>query len=234
MNEELNEILRFYEEEKQGLEDIIKSYIKEFEYKAAYFHSKRLKKVSQKIQLLKNLSNPYSDKIESLQRMREMYNIVNPILKDNTEYSNYLANQKNNIDIQIENLINQNKGERLDGQEFDDLIFSLVEDRLQNFRFYLNKESNLFLDFKKNNNSLVISIPNYNSLKEDHILRKSSIRLLKGIGMKKDKIEKKLILNFPLYNFKNSIEIKTLTSRIIYDGFGYHNLKNPSIILIIE
>lgn len=234
MNEELKELLKFYEDEKESLEDMIKSYVEDFEYKAAYFHSKGLKKVNQKIQLLKNLNNPNSDQIAHLQRTKKMYEVVIPSLINNVEYSNYQANQKTKIDSQIENLINQNRSEKLDGQEFDDVIFSLIENRIKSFKFYLNKASDVYLDFKKDDKYLIISIPNYQHLRDQNILRKSSIKALKSIGFKKDKIKKSLFLIYPLINFKNAIEIKMLTSRIVYDGIGYFNINNLSIIKIIE
>jgi hypothetical protein len=234
MNEELNDILKFYEEEKESLEHIIKSYIEDFEYKAAYFHSKGLKKVNQKIQLLKNLIDPNSDKLEQLLRSKNFYDIIpHPELRENTEFLNYLNNQKLKIDNQINFIKNTPKEQYFDGQEFDDLIFSLVENQIKCFRFYLNKESNLYLDFKKLNDSLVISIANYDRLKKEYILHKSSFKALKGIGFKKDKTGKSIFLVHSLANFKNSMVIKTLTSRIIYDGIGYYNINNATTIEII-
>lgn len=234
MNEGLNEILNFYENEKLALQDIIKSYIEDFEYKVAYFHSKGLKKVNQKIQLLKNLENSNSDQIDSLRRSKNIYDNIHPGLKDNEEYLNYINEQKNKIDDKIENFIKQSKQEKIDGQEFDDVLFSLVENRIEHFKFQLSKESNIYLDFKKVENNLFISIPNYKNLRNNYIQYKSSIRALKAIGFKKHKIEKSLLLIYPLFNFKDTIEIKELTSRIIYDGIGYFNINNQSTIEIVN
>ena len=57
---------------------------------------------------------------------------------------------------------------------------------------------------------------------------------LKSIGLKRDKVKDNLSLIYPLKKFRNSIDIKIIVSRIIYDGIGYFNINNKSHIEILR
>ena len=90
MNEELNEILEFYSEEKLALEKLINSYVKDGKFKEAHLHQKALHKLSRTLSLLKKLENPNYEEIEQLEFRIQSYSNseaeelikVNPRLKD--------------------------------------------------------------------------------------------------------------------------------------------------------
>ncbi|TCC94110.1 hypothetical protein EZ428_04855 [Pedobacter frigiditerrae] len=236
MNEELNEILKFYEEERQSLESLINDHIKNGEYKQAHQHQKALFKVNQSFSLLRKLENPNYEEIEQLEYLLHNYSKseYEKLVQDNRKMKDYFEAKKNYLEQKIKSLKEKSVPFQIDGQEFDDVIYKLIEGKIQRFQFFLNLENHLYLDFKRSTDSIIITIPKYKKLKKEYILSKSNRKVLKGLGFELSSDEKSLIYNYKLDYFKNSIEIKTLTSRIIYDGFGYSNIKNSSLIVIVD
>lgn len=236
MNNELEEILQFYEEERQNLESLIHLHVKDFEYKKAHFHQKALYKVNQTLSLLRKFENPNYEEIEHLQHLLENYS--NREFIELIEQHPYLSEKINLEKKHYEEKINQLRQEprprQIDGQEFDDVIFKLVENKIGGFHFFLNLETYLYLNFTKKDNFIIISVPKFKKLKKKYILRKSDIRALKAIGLKLDDARKSLVYRYDVAQFKDAIVIKTITSRIIYEGFHYSQLKNSTLIKIID
>lgn len=229
MNRELAEIIEFYEEEQQRLASLIQLAIEEREFKMAHHHQKAFDEVGTKLFRFRNFANPNFGQIESLRELRQLYD--KPL---GLQLSDYFARKRQEIDRQLTALTQQALPPSIDGQEFDDLIFDMVEGRMHKFRFFLDPaEKNLYLDFEKIGNQLVIAIPRFKKLKKKHILDKSSVKVLKGLGFAKTDDKKSLLLNFDLHNFRDAIAIKTLTSRILYDAIGYSLLSKLTFLQII-
>lgn len=236
MNEELNEILEFYSEEKLALEKLINSYVKDGKFKEAHLHQKALHKLSRTLSLLKKLENPNYEEIEQLEFRIQSYSNseAEELIKVNPRLKDLIEKEKKHFEEKIYRLSQMPLPSQIDGQDFDDLIFKMVEEKMSTFQFFINLEKHIFLDFQKTSNFINITIPKYKKLKKSYILSKQNIMILKGLGFTLDLENNLLFYKFNIDNFKNSIEIKTLVSRVIYEGFGYHNIQNSSLMVIIS
>jgi hypothetical protein len=231
MNQELEKIIDFYEEEQQRLENLIQLAVEETEYKVAHYHQKVLAKVNAKLNCLKNLETPNFDRIEWLARAKRTYE---EMIASKNNPIDYLEQEIKRMDGELDSLRNLNKVPSIDGQEFDDLIFDMAEGQISKFRFFWGRmDEDLYLDFEKMENQIVISIPGYKELRKNYTFTKSSTRTLKSLGFKKTEDKKSMVLYFDLNGFRDAIAIKTLTSRILYDAIGYSHLNQATILQII-
>ena len=236
MNEDLNEILKFYEEEKENLEYLIKVNVEDGEYKEAHRNQKALFLVKNSLSLLRKLGNLNYEEIEHLEYLLHNYSSSKYIklVEDNPKMKANQETQKKYLEQKIKFLKEKPIPYQVDEQDFDDVIFKLVEGKIKGFQFFINLEDHLYLDFKKHYDQILISIPKFKKLKKNDILFKKNIAEIKKIGFQLSADKKALHYFYNLANFKNTIEIKTITSRVIYDGFGFRNLKNSSLIVIVE
>ncbi|MFN0255075.1 hypothetical protein [Pedobacter ureilyticus] len=53
------------------------------------------------------------------------------------------------------------------------------------------------------------------------------------MGFQRNRDENTLSLSFDISSFKDANPLKTIVSRVIYEGFGSHHIENSSIIVII-
>src|SRR5678816_4545734 len=68
----------------------------------------------------------------------------------------YFENKRKELNEQMQNLNNRIKKQSLDGQEFDDAIYELIEKKIESFRFHLKKQDNLFLEFRLQHEKVMI------------------------------------------------------------------------------
>lgn len=226
----LDEILEFYENEKLALETLINELVLEREFKQAHIRQKALKKVNHTLFLLRNLKNPNHAELTQLQQSLEDLKKLdngNPAMKD------FFERRMQPIKLRIQQLEVEVATDQLDSQEFDDVIFELVAGKIKHFHFFINTKTKLYLDFKLNEQSIIIELPRIKKLKNNFTLPKSSIAALKGMGFQRNKDENTMCLSFDVSNFKDANPIKTIVSRVIYEGFGHHHTENSSVIVII-
>lgn len=228
---DIDEIIAFYQEEATNLQRLITLAVEEREFKMACYYEKPFRKVHRRLRLLKNLENPLYDKLEELERLKQLYERPLPAGIE-ASYQDYIENNRKRIINQIALLKQQQSEFHVDGQQFDDLIFSMADGSINKFRFYINTEFKLKIIYKIIDNSIVIAINRVKKLRKKDTLSKSDIKALKNIGLQK--VDGSLLFFYPLDHFKNAIEIKTITSRIIYEGIGLNKLSNSSYFEIVD
>lgn len=230
MISELDEILEFYENEKLALETLIIELVAEREFKQAHIRQKALKKVNRQLFLLHNLKNPNYAEILELQQSLEN---LKKLDRGNPAMKNFFDSRKHPIELRLQQIEANVAIEQLDSQEFDDAIFELAAGKIKHFQFFINPKTKLYLDFKTHRESIVIAIPKFKKLKNNFTLPKSNIAFLKGMGFQRNRDENTLSLSFDISSFKDANPLKTIVSRVIYEGFGSHHIENSSIIVII-
>ena len=228
MNEELKELLTYYDEEKALLDSLIKEDLIDYDYKSAGLHSNALFKIENQIRLLKSLIDPLADEKKSLSRQIEFFS-TQADLSGSNEYRIFMLAQ---IDKKLDNLNKQKPEYFNDGQEFDDVIFDLLEKRIKGFTFHLKKSANLYLDFSIKNSYLRIKLTPFSKLRDYLSIDKSEVINLKQIGFRKNKSKKYLRYKYPSVQFRDSIFIKTIVSRVIYEVFFYHDLDTATTLEI--
>ena len=228
MNEELKELLNYYEEEKALLDSLIKEDLIDYDYKSAGLHSNALFKIENQIRLLKLLIDPLADEKKSLSRQIEFFS-TQADLSGSNEYRIFMLAQ---IDKKLDNLNKQKPEYFNDAQEFDNVIFDLLEKRIEGFTFHLKKSANLYLDFSIKNSYLRIKLTPFSKLRDYLSIDKSEVINLKQIGFRKNKSKKYLRYKYPSVQFRDSIFIKTIISRVIYEVFFYHDLDTATTLEI--
>ncbi|MBB6237719.1 hypothetical protein HDC90_002341 [Pedobacter sp. AK013] len=226
MNEEINELLSIYKQEKELIESLIESDKIDNDYKAIYLNSKILVNIQRQIRLIESLLDPHAQEKEQLKRTIDFYVNRGGFQKDN-DYQKHILEQ---IDQKLDQLNSYKPAYFDDGQEFDDAIFDLAEQRIKGFIFNLKKEEKLFLLFERNEKEILLSITNVKRLKKKYILDKTTRNALKFIGFKEEKHIDSFVFNYNLDHFKDAIFIKTIVSRVIFDAFHFQNLDNKTTI----
>jgi len=228
MNEEINALLSIYEQEKKLIESIIEEDRIDSDYKAIRLNSKNLNRIQRQIELIKSLIDPYTQEKERLKRTIDFLVKKNEF-EESDEYRTHMLAQ---IDRKLDQLNSYKPGYFNDGQEFDDAIFDLVEQKIEGFIFNLKKENKLSLLFKRTDKEILLSVINIKKLKKQHILNKNTIAVLKSIGFKEEKPVDSLVFTYGLDNFKDAIFIKTIVSRVIFDAFYFQELDKETTIEI--
>ncbi|CAH0163462.1 hypothetical protein SRABI27_01414 [Pedobacter sp. Bi27] len=228
MNEEINELLSIYEQEKELIESIIEEDRIDSDYKAIYINSKNLNRIQRQIALIKSLIDPYAQEKERLKRKIDFF-VKKSELEESDEYRTQMLAQ---IDRKLDQLNSYKPGYFNDGQEFDDAIFDLVEQKIKGFIFNLKKENKLAILFKRTDKEILLAVTNIKKLKKQHILDKNAKAVLKSIGFKEEKHVDSLVFTYGLDNFKDAIFIKTIVSRVIFDAFYFQGLDTKATIEI--
>jgi hypothetical protein len=228
MNEEINELLSIYEQEKKLIESIIEEDRIDSDYKAIRLNSKNLNRIQRQIALIKSLIDPHTQEKERLKRTIDLF-VKKSELEESNEYRSQMLAQ---IDRKLDQLNSYKPSYFNDGQEFDDAIFDLVEQKIKGFIFNLKKENKLAILFKRTDKEILLSVTDIKKLKKQHILDKNAKAVLKSIGFKEEKHLDSLVFTYGLDNFKDAIFIKTIVSRVIFDAFYFQGLDTKAIIEI--
>jgi hypothetical protein len=142
----------------------------------------------------------------------------------------YFENKRKELNEQMQNLNNRTKKQSLDGQEFDDAIYELIEKKISGFKFHLKKQDYLFLEFRlQHEKAMIISI-RFDDKSGENYLISDIKKKLPALGFILTEENNSLECFYDLTIFKNSFNIKILVSRIIFDVLSYKSLDNPAYI----
>jgi prefoldin subunit 5 len=228
LKSELDAVIEYYETEKNNLEFLIKECVEEMDYFLAHQHFRALRRVNSKLQTLHNLKDPHYDSKESLERWKALYE--DRLYNEKSEgLSNYYKEKIESLENELHELNNSQKKFSRDGQELDDCIYDLAEGNLSAFKFYLKKEGNFFLELRRINDLLIISFPPNADLQE-YSITDSNLKSLISLGFCSNEVTGRLEYTYDLKSFSNSIFVKTLIARIIFDVYYYKELDNPTFI----
>jgi hypothetical protein len=231
----LNTLIAYYEEEKIRLLQLIDNYVKEDEYQLAHFHQEALYQLNGRLQTLKNIDDKLYDektfKRNTIKRMEERLSSETSehmrdfLVKELSKKKEELARlderpvQTNNSDNKI---------------ILDEVFFKLLERKIKSFKLVLKKSDNLFLQFNYSNKALKVSLPFVKLHKKKMTLYNSSIRSFNHLGFSFTKNESKLVLE--LKGDKDEIlgNLKITLSKIVFEIFYFKEFTNESYIEINE
>jgi hypothetical protein len=226
---ELDELIEQYEIEKNNLDLLIQECLLDLDYLGAHYHLQAMQEVNFRLQTLQNLKDPFFDSKHHLETMKSFYQRNIP--DSDARMNDFYRDQINNLEKEILDLNNKKITVRLDGQEFDDAIYDIIEGKINSFRFHLIKEQNLYLDFHiKDGKTLIISFTPMDNLIGEYVISDSTLHALKGIGFDHNAEIDCLEYVYDAGTFRNSIFLKTLVSRIVFDAWYYKDLDNPTSI----
>lgn len=229
MNEEINELLSIYKQEKELIESLIESDRLDNDNRAIYLNSKILLNIQHQIRLIELLHDPHIREKEQLKRTIDFY-VNRSGLEKAEDYRTHMLAQ---IDQKLDQLNSYKAAYFNDGQEFDDAIFNLVENKISAFIFHLRKEENLYLKFSIKKDKIIIRLTPFFDISVKQYFTKSAIITLKQIGFKKNKSLTCYQIKYPLEGFKDAIAIKTIVSRVVYEALYNYQLNKLTTLEII-
>ncbi|MET0573087.1 MAG: hypothetical protein ABWZ79_16815 [Pedobacter agri] len=230
MNEELNELIAAYEDEREELTKCLNECLEDFDYLGAHKFQQGIAMANHQLLILNSIKDPsYPEKteLENMIRYYDRLKTLRPLI------SGYADEQIAKTKVRLNIVSNQKVVPFYDGQEFDDAIFDLAYGKILSFVFHLKKSSNLYLKFKCKKNNLIISITPDEQIGNEMFFPKDKKRLLKSLGFKRNKTKEYFQLKFSLTSFKDAQPVKTIVSRVIYDVF-YRNELDTETTLVIQ
>jgi len=229
MKSELSELIEYLESERDNLEIQKKECLQQWDYKGAHYFFIALQEVNHQLNTLYNLNDPDYDLKRRLESQKSFYD---PDIREtyNDNMKDYFANKRKELDEQIQNLNNRIKKQSLDGQEFDDAIYELIEKKISGFKFHLKKQDNLFLEFRLQHEKAMIISTTLDEQSEEGYLMSDIKQKLPALGFTFNEKNNSMECFYNLTFFKNSFEIKILVSRVIFDILYYKSLDDPAYI----
>lgn len=215
----LDETIEIYQQQKQQIDRLILAAIEEGDYLSAHYHSNGRRQINYKLQVFNTLQDPNHDQKQYLQKL----------LDRSSEF--YIGRGKG-IPEYIQDMVKQlaqlNQRDNLhcyDTQHIDDALFELSEGKLNSFKLILIKEQSLELNFTVSDKILQISFPPLAKIKEKYLLE-SKIPPLTSLGFKANE-SGQLAFRQNLTVFKDTLLLKQLLSRIVFDVFFFKELDQP-------
>ncbi|SDD32344.1 hypothetical protein [Pedobacter soli] len=228
MNEDINELLSYYKNQKAFFESLIEQDTNDGDYNSVVLNTKVLGNIKHKINIIESLLDPFAKEKDRLKNIINFY-VEKSYLEESDEKRNHILVQ---IDHKLDQLNSYRTGYFNDGQEFDDVIFDLVENKISAFIFNLRKEKNLHLRFSIKKNKIIIRLTPFAAILDRDCFTKNVITVLKQIGFKKNKLRTCFQIKYPLDDFKDAIPIKAIVSQVIYEAFYNYQINKSTTIEI--
>lgn len=220
--EDLNDLIRYLEKERDDLKACVENAAKEWEFSEAKAYAKEHSRVAGRLHVLKNLKDPffeerasYYHKLVFLEQRLKNYPVDSELRKRWSEE----INEINRILDELE----KRKHFFIDTQYIDDAIFQLVEGTVENFKLCISRSEGVVFDFTCDNHSLQICL-SYNK----GALFRSMKNHLRRIGFLKAEGKRRFIYNIDITHFKDAQKIKQLLSVAMFDVFGRTWIDSPA------
>jgi hypothetical protein len=239
---DLDELIEYYEAEKNRVETLKKEALDDWDYTAADSFSTALRTVNVQLDILYKLKDPVYEKRKHLLRNKDFFE--NRFL-DSAEKHDLMKTERyreamlrmrdeelENIKSKLESIKDIKYSPTLDREEFDDAIYDLVDGKITAFKLHLKRTRSLYLNFERSVSGLMlISFPPDDPDEEYGSHCFDFIKIM-HMGFYKNLEKRQYEFKYDLSSFRNSIFIKTIIARIIFDVFGGWELDNPAHIEI--
>ncbi|WP_114937937.1 hypothetical protein [Mucilaginibacter endophyticus] len=223
MKSDLDQIIEYFEGEKENLEMSIKRSLAEYDYLYAHHQQEGLWRLNNHLGVLKRFKDPFYYKKDEIERWLKWMNSF----EDSERFSFYkdvIAQKRSELEKLSEQ---QNDHYFNDSQVIDDALFDLYEKRIRKFRLRLSAEENFNLDFEISGELLKIThqlsshhrnLVYSTDIDDDDI---ASRHPLITLGFEWDTNEKKFVYHYDMNGFKEVLPVKILLSRIAYEKFRF-------------
>jgi hypothetical protein len=217
MKSDLEELIEAYETEKAALEKQISEYVKEQDYLYAHYHQRALRTVNRRLDVLKDLQNPYYRRISQEERMIDHYRNMTNLYGE--RHAMYIEKQIRECEDKIQALGAAEFKPGLDSQEIDDALFNLADGTLKGFKLYFKTSPDAFVSFALDGNTIAIKLGDNTAAPDSYQYIVGNVNQLKSLGFQLR--EGQWIHHSNFDGFKDALEIKIILARLIYDFFHY-------------
>jgi hypothetical protein len=144
--DDLDDLIRFLEKEKERLKNCVNEASQELEFSQAKAFAKAYRYVEKRLDTLRNLRDPHFDERARLYRTLVLLEEQIMTYADVPHLFSHLTEQLKETNRALDNLENTSYSP-IDSQHVDDAIFQLVNGDIESFRLHLNKRKELVFDF---------------------------------------------------------------------------------------
>jgi hypothetical protein len=225
--DDLDDLIRWMENEKERLKKCVENAAQEWEFSEAKAFAKAHRNIAGRLRTLRNLKNPnfnerarHYAKLEFLEEQMKANAGVPQLVK---YFSEKLKETHQTLD-KLEKV----SYSFVDSQHVDDAIFQLVDGNIESFKLHLNKSEELTLDFLCRDRRLQIGL----SYKKGALIPGVKKRLRKT-GFLKVAGLRRFVRSSDVSNFKDAQKIKQLLAVVVFDVFGRSWFDNPAELELI-
>ena len=125
-----------------------------------------------------------------------------------------------------------------DSQDIDNALYDLVEGKNKEVKLVLNKKERLELTFKIIDDALHIVLGSLKKIKLSYLsddnheqFENRMIKKLQGMGFVLNEKTFEMTYKYDLKLFRETIFLKDLLTKIIYDGAIYYEIHKPFLII---
>jgi hypothetical protein len=224
MKSDLDQIIEYFESEKQSLELSIKRNLAEYDYLYAHYQQEGLWRLNNHLDTLKRFKDPLFNKKHDIERwIAWMSHFENSDL--GSFHKDDIAEKRHELEKLNRDQVYQYFN---DSQVIDEALFDLYEGRIQRFRLCLSKEDVFYLDFEIYDDFLEIShrpdskFNSYEYIRDiDDEDDEKYLHPLEKLGFSWNADGKQLIYRYDMRRFKEALPVKILLSRIAYEKFNF-------------
>lgn len=218
-NSDLETLLTFYQLEKLNLERLIAECVIEEEFQIATYYSNALQQVKHTIRTFQNLADSEHDRKEWIKEKIA----ISEKERINSMHTSFYELQTQQINQLKEELIKLEvpQKETKIADDFEHIFYDLADGLIKGFRFYLKKEDDMYLLFTKYADTIFISFGSGDENEPgyfDHLIH------LKSLGFHFNESKRCFEYEYNLQIFKNTLFIKTLVARIVFEVFYFKTL----------
>jgi hypothetical protein len=220
--DDLDDLIRWLEEEKTRLRKCVEEAAEQWEFSEAKAFAKAHSHIVGRLQALKNLRHPDFDERAGLYRKLVALEEQIKTHADIPEMVRQLTVQLKLTNQALDKL-EKVKHSPLDTQYIDDAIFQLVDGNIESFKLHLNKGERIIFDFVCRNRRLQIEV-SYRKRALFQFMK----RRLREIGFSKIHGRRKFVYAIDVSKFKDAQKIKQLLAVVLFDVFGRSWFDNPA------
>jgi len=230
---ELDHLIEYYELERDNLQSELDKSLGEKDFLMADAQQSALWQVERQLRILYTLKDPLYDEKDHLRRLKDSMGKMRSSYPEIVTQV-FFTDKIKEIEQKIERLAQTKIHSKLDGQELDDLLFDLAENKISGFKLNIHRKTNLYLEFTRDSmDQLTISFTPLDLAGDTYIFDNSEPALRKlGFSLNEDR--GRFEYTYDLTSFRNSIFLKTLIAIIIYDMLGQENVDKETIVEIFR
>ncbi|WP_375325942.1 hypothetical protein [Flagellimonas sp. GZD32] len=217
MPSDLEELIDYYQREKQRLQLSIEENKRDMDFIAVHQNYKELGYIQRELDSLLELKNPNYPKIKRLEWQIELYSKKNERFPEISDLNKQMVNQSKK---ELEEIKRKKVPTTSDeSQHVDEALYSLLNNDIKAFVLYLDLKMGTRIDFtKKEENHIQISIPVEDENDARHLKKYT---LIGDLDMNFHEQSNCLTKEFDVGPNKDVLPIKEVVSRIVIGSKGF-------------
>ncbi|GJM32604.1 MAG: hypothetical protein DHS20C18_16050 [Saprospiraceae bacterium] len=230
MKTDFDELIEAVVVERINLEKELKECLDDGDYQSAQHFSDCLNIINRKLQVLMELDHTNGLKIS--ERKAGLAKLESQLKEEKDE--NIIRIRKKMIEYlkkDLSELEARPITAYIDSQDLDEVIFKLIENKINGFKLYLVKEANFYLEFSLDSPKvLLIKFTEEKDLKQKDWLKASYVNKVRGLGFNGLGDRQSLALKYDFDQFKDTAGCIELLSRIVFDIYFFKGLDKEMVL----